>query len=303
MSKIKDLKSNPENQINIIDMISLVVPEGKSKYVETLLRIMKKTLNITDYVDKIREDLSVNYGISKEVLKDISDLQLIYYYRFFDSMFNQSDLKGFKKFCDFNERGLIEENDLSKYNNFEDILKELSIAELKSDMKELESQIKRIYEDNEWVTVRPLTYNASKKYGANTKWCTTAANQYSYFRKYATNGILLYMINKVNGTKVACYKSLIDNEFSFWNQVDTRIDSIESGLPIEVLKAIQDEVKFNPVSNRSYLTDEQTRKDDELNGYLEKKSLRSFIDELGNYRNGEAEPTEQVGVDVSEDEM
>lgn len=278
MSKIKDLKTNPENQINIIDMISLIVPDGKSKYVETLLRIMKNTSNISDYVHKIREELSVNYGLSKDTLKNISDWQIIYYYRFFDSMFNQSDLKSFKKFCEFNERGLIEENDLTKYNNFEYIVNQLSIAELKSDMKELESQIKRVYEDDTWLVVRPLTYHASKKYGANTKWCTTATNEYSYFRKYATNGILLYMINKVDGTKVACYKCILkyDIEFSFWNQVDSRIDSIESGLPIEVLKAIKDEVKSNPVSNRSYLTQEQIIKDDEINGYNDKKSIRSI---------------------------
>jgi hypothetical protein len=188
-------------------------------------------------------------------------------------MFNSSDIKGYYNFCEFNERGLIEQNDLSKYSSFDDIMTQLGVAELKADMKELESQVKKIYDGDEWLVVRPLTYHASTKYGANTKWCTTAANEYSYFRKYATNGILLYMINKVTGVKVACYKSLqiSDPEFSFWNQIDKRIDSLESGLPYEILQIIQNETLNNPISNRSYLTTEQIEKDDTLNGYGAKK--------------------------------
>ena len=43
MTKIKDLKNQPENNFNIIEILELVCPEGKIKYIETLLRVMKKT--------------------------------------------------------------------------------------------------------------------------------------------------------------------------------------------------------------------------------------------------------------------
>jgi hypothetical protein len=65
------------------------------------------------------------------------------------------------------------------------------------------------------------------------------------------------MINKVTGLKVACFKSLnSEPEFSFWNQVDTRIDSIESGLPLFIIDVIRDEVTNNPIPNISLLSNE-----------------------------------------------
>jgi hypothetical protein len=65
------------------------------------------------------------------------------------------------------------------------------------------------------------------------------------------------MINKVTGLKVACFKSLDgEPEFSFWNQVDTRIDSIESGLPLFIIDVIRDEVTNNPIPNISLLSNE-----------------------------------------------
>ena len=71
MSRIKDLKSDPEHIINVIDVLSIIVPLEKTVYIEMLLRIMKKT---NDY-DKANEDL-VNYfhetyGTSKEKLLKI----------------------------------------------------------------------------------------------------------------------------------------------------------------------------------------------------------------------------------------
>jgi hypothetical protein len=44
-------------------------------------------------------------------------------------------------------------------------------------------------------------------------------------------------------------------EFSFWNQTDIRIDSIESGLPLFIIDVIRDEVKSNPIPNISLLSD------------------------------------------------
>jgi hypothetical protein len=91
--------------------------------------------------------------------------------------------------------------------------------------KELEGQVIKEYEDDKWLVVRPLTFQASSKYGASTRWCTTYQKEKQYFEKYWQNGILVYFINKVTGYKFAGYKSLKDgNELSFWNAEDQRID-------------------------------------------------------------------------------
>ncbi len=43
MTKIKHLKNQPENNLNIIEILELVCPEGKTKYIETLLRNKRHT--------------------------------------------------------------------------------------------------------------------------------------------------------------------------------------------------------------------------------------------------------------------
>ena len=265
MTKIKDLKSQPENNLNIIEILELVCPEGKTKYIETLLRVMKKTKNFNNYITEIRDLLKNRLKVSDSKLDSFTDFQVFFMWRFLDTSFDINDLVEYQKFCEFNERGLIELNDLSRYSSFDEILSVTAIAELKSYEKELEKQIKVVYSDKEWSVIRPLTYHSSLKYGASTKWCTVSDKNPDYFLRYTKRGILLYMINKVTGLKVACFKSLdSEPEFSFWNQVDTRIDSLESGLPLFIIDVIRDEVTNSPITNMSLLSDEDRKTQENL---------------------------------------
>lgn len=246
MSRAKDLRNQEDNFINIYDVMSLFVFEKKHKYTETLLRIMKNTQNIDEHVNEIKKHLTTEFKISQTFLSSLSNLQLIFIYRFIDSMFNVEDLKKFQKFCEYNERNLIQQNDMSKYKNFDEVIKAVDMADLVVQEKEMEKQIKVIFKNDEWILLRPLTFAASKKYGSNTKWCTTFNDQ-SYFDRYTTNGVLIYCINKKTGYKVASYFSLDkkNHEFSFWNATDIRIDSMETELPNELLKLIFTENKSN----------------------------------------------------------
>ena len=265
MSKAKDLKTSPENNMNIYELLSMFSPEKKSKYTEMLIRVMKKTPSIDEHVKEIIERLNTEFQISKEELNEIPKLQLIFFYRILDTMFNFPDLKSFQKFCQYNERGLIKQNDISTYSSFEQILNSLSIAEIIANNKDLEKQIDIVFEDEEWLMVRPLTFASSKKYGANTKWCTTQETNPEYFVKYSSKGILIYCINKKNGYKVASFYSLDknDKEFSFWNQKDSRIDSLETELPAHLREKIGEMCKSkNARTNRFLLSDEERIKED-----------------------------------------
>ena len=268
MSKIKDLKLNPDNNLNIISILELFSPDGKSKYTDTLLRLMKSTPNIKDHIKEIKQYITSNFNfISGDSLSQFSDIQLLLVYRFLDSFFNVQDLQTYRKFCEYNERGLIIQNDLTKYKSFEEIMSSVSLAEMKVDMKEMESQIIKIHEDDEWLLLRPLTYASSKKYGSNTKWCTTQETNPEYFTKYTAKGVLIYCINKVNGYKVASFYSLDKNdpEFSYWNQKDSRIDSTDSELTLELIGFIRDYVKDSKVkTNRYMLSDDMRTKEDVL---------------------------------------
>jgi hypothetical protein len=228
---------------------------------------MKKTQNIKEHINEVKDRMITEFNFDEKKLDEIPILQLIFFYRIIDMMFNFSDLKSFQKFCEYNERGLIRQNDLSKYNSFEDILNSLNIAELNATSKDLEKQIKIVFEDDEWLLVRPLTYFASKKYGSNTKWCTTQENNTDYFDKYSSKGVLIYCINKKSGYKVASFNSLNveDSEFSFWNQKDNRIDSLETELTSDLIKIIFEESKNKSAkTNKFYLSNEERIKEEKL---------------------------------------
>lgn len=249
MSRAKQLKESSDNIINLYDVLLLFSPEGKSKYVETLLRIVKKTKNLNDHGNYVKNELIKEFNIDKTKLDNFSSLQLTMINHIVGELFNIEDLKTFQKFCDFNERGLIKQNDLSRYNTIEEIEESVTFAETIAQNKEMEKQIKIIYQDDEWLLLRPLTYQSSKKYGSNTKWCTTFENTDEYFIKYSKKGVLIYCINKLTGYKVASFYSLdeIDPEFSFWDQIDVRIDSLQTKLTLNLREIIFNECTADDV--------------------------------------------------------
>jgi hypothetical protein len=268
MSKIKELKTDTQNVLNLIDVLELFSPEKKSKYTDTLLRLMRKTSSLDEHILEIKTSLINKFDfIRMEDLNNFSDIQILLMFRFLDSFFNFEDLRSFRKFCEYNERGLISQNDLSKYKSFDDVLNQLSMAEMKVSTKQMESQIVKLMDTDEWLIVRPLTYLASKKYGSNTKWCTTSEGNPEYFIKYSSKGVLIYCINKVTGYKVASFYSLDKNdpEFSFWNQKDSRIDSLDTELTDEIRLLIQSVSKDKKAkTNRFLLSDEQRVIEDKL---------------------------------------
>ena len=156
-------------------------------------------------------------------------------YKFLD-FFNKYDLEIFQEFQEYNERGLIPNNDVTSYKDISEIYHSVSIASMKKYEKELEKQIFTEFEDEIWLIIRPLTHQASSKYGASTKWCTTSKNEPEYFEKYWRDGVLVYFINKSTGYKFAGYKSILGDEpLSFWNAEDKRIDYLDVDADIYLL--------------------------------------------------------------------
>ena len=291
MSKIRDLKTNPENNINIVNIIELFSPDAKSKYTDLLLRLMKNTPNLKEHISEIRGVVSKEYDfIPLTKLDEFSDLQLMLIWKFIDGFFESKDLQSFRKFCELNERGLVVQNDLSKYATLEEVMASLSIAEMSLDAKLLEKQTKIVYEDDEWLLDRPLTYESSKKYGANTKWCTTQNDNPEYFLKYSSKGVLIYCINKKTGYKVASFNSLDKNdpEFSFWNQKDSRIDSLQTELTDELRVIIKNESTIKAYTNRYLLSDDERTKEDKNHN---KSSLKSMV----RYSEDQPEPVRTEG--------
>lgn len=75
------------------------------------------------------------------------------------------------------------ENDI---NNLEDLVIEKRVE--RSDREEL-------YRDDDFIVVRPLTHEASRKYGCDTNWCTSVERE-SFWEEHTKNGIVIYVINR-----------------------------------------------------------------------------------------------------------
>ena len=63
-----------------------------------------------------------------------------------------------------------------------------------------EQALEKVYEDGEWVVYIPHTYEASRKIGGDTNWCTASSDD-RYFNMYTKEGPLYVNIRKSDGAK------------------------------------------------------------------------------------------------------
>jgi hypothetical protein len=234
----------------------MMSPNQTNKYIEMLIKLDKIKPQYSEVSRLEIIEHMVGWGLDYNYLEtlDLESLRMLLNNASY--LMNDSKIKSFTKFASFIERKLIENNDVTTYSSWDEIEQAVALAELKLIDKETAKQIKKVYEDDEWLSLRPLSLEASMKYGANTKWCTTT-NTGQYYARYASRGILIYNINKKTGYKVACFKNLdlnFDSEFSWWDVTDRRIEALDSEAPSSVLEAIRNEIKTTTVSNQLLMT-------------------------------------------------
>ena len=94
------------------------------------------------------------------------------------------------------------------------------------------SDAKKLYEDSYILIVKPLTYEASCKYGSGTRWGTTMANTPNYFKQYTSgdNQSLYYVILKKFDRNNKFYKIAIHkkpSEETWYDSTDERMTERE----------------------------------------------------------------------------
>ena len=104
---------------------------------------------------------------------------------------------------------MITQNDLSKFKTFEDLQNQISLAELKMLDKDMEKQTIKLFENSEWLAIKPMSFLASKKYGSNTKWCTTQETNPEYFIKYTSEKVAELLATKVRETPASNIKAIV----------------------------------------------------------------------------------------------
>lgn len=148
----------------------------------------------------------------------------------------------------------LEVKDINKY----DIYKLVSVIDKhretsKSQQKKSfdTSGAKKLFEDKNILIVKPLTYEASCKYGAGTRWCTTMAGQPSYFESHTKEDQgLYYIILKNFNRDNKFYKIAIHmtpNVETWYDSTDERMSDREKevfnlGAP-KVIETIREDFK------------------------------------------------------------
>lgn len=262
MGKIDELKKqNPNFIINIIDIINDIY--GKSKYTEMVINLIKnkynKRNNDNNYSDIYRE-LVREYNISPDKLITKNYFDLINMIKVLNEYVGYNESKTIEKFIELNEKNLITQKDLTTYKTIEELELQISLSDLKIVDKELEKQVLKLMETDEWLVLKPLSYQASVKYGSGTKWCTSSKNESEYYFRYSKRGILIYCINKKTGDKVAGFKNLdlsYEKETSFWTIIDLRTDSIDCDLPEDVMNIFKEEFKNTKKTNWELLSEDE----------------------------------------------
>lgn len=115
----------------------------------------------------------------------------------------------------------------------------------------------KIYEDNRYLVVSPLTHKASCQYGAHSNWCVSTSNV-TYYNRYTSDGILVFVIDnkstnpkkpEANSYKFAIYLKYEDYlnpyNWQFFDMEDAEVSSalIISFLPNTILQKIEKYVK------------------------------------------------------------
>lgn len=289
MNRIEELKKhNPYYGKSLIDMLSYVLE--KPKYVEMAIRMTKDKQSKLGYYRDLQDTLVRQFGMSQEKVDALSRYEVDLTFIALENI-GRENVSNLIKFADYNERKLIAQNDVSTYANFADLENQLSLAELRLVDKELQKQTHTLLDTEEWLMLKPLSFEASLKYGAGTRWCTAMKNDSEYFARYAKRGILIYTINKVTGHKVAAFKNLnpdYDRETSFWNAQDARIDSMETDLPSNVLDIIRFEFATAKLSNWELMPQEaKSRFEPQLKSYANEpvamqQEERNLVDAIHN---------------------
>jgi len=258
MSRLDTIKQQfPELNISFIDIFAKLDNTKSYKYLPILCKLFGNRFNIKYYSnsssDRIQHMVDLTRHLSSFGIdsSDLSSNEIITISTFVEH-FNLHDLEIFQEFRNYMERGFLDNKDVTSYQTIGDISHAVSLASIKVNKKEMEGQVHVEYEDDQWLILRPLTFESSSKYGAGAKWCTTYKREKSYFERYWRNGALIYFNNKKTGYKFAAFKGIYDDkEISFWSASDHRTEFLNLELEDYMLPVVKSIFKTEK-SNRDF---------------------------------------------------
>lgn len=251
-----------DNSINLVDIAKYIDPTKNKVLIDLITNKIIETSILAP--ERISENISnISHLVSPDVLKDQTTMDNISNNILLTSVLeivhkligddNIYCLNRFKKYWDENKVS----HNMQNYQSFDDIVKVVYTLDMEVFKKNNSKAIQRIYEDDKWAVIMPLSYEAAKVYGYGTKWCTSAANNTDSFFRYTKRGILIYIINKKDNEKFAYYKrkdermGIGESISQIFNQQDLSFDSIDLPLDHHILLSIKDFLRTAPYKSNS----------------------------------------------------
>lgn len=216
MSKIDKLKEqHPNLNVSIIDLLAKIDPSNTNKYLQFLINRLKGEYDYNE-----GDDIGL-YLITEILGPDKVEL-----------------LNEFDKHCNANR---VKKNDISQYKSWDEMLDSVNDAEEILKQKELEKQVIKLLDNDEYCVVIPLSHEASKIYGSNTKWCTT---QESHWLNYIDKYKLIYIIDRINNDKYAVsIKQGYSSKIQGWLADDKEVSPLTLPISFDVINIIISEIK------------------------------------------------------------
>lgn len=313
MSRKEIKKQNKELELHIIDIISKFDPSGTGKYTKFLVDLLKSEfkkeekerakylgrgrLRTVTNRDDLLDGFKIPVGANSLESTLIQYLEEIYGHQNIETLFIFNEhLK--------NNRISEGKRDINNYKNWEELSKEVSLSTIKYRQKQLEKEVLTVFDSSEWLVIRPLTFESSLTYGSGTKWCTASRNNREYFYRYSRNGVLCYVISKIDGDKFGVFYDIEAKDFSIWDAPDRRIDSLETSIPRDLMVKIFNYMKSDK-NNVSYFSEEERKKCNDYEDKLEQPVVMMDMDVEIPTENIENElipmPDEEYDADISND--
>lgn len=266
MSRLDRLKEqNPELNISLIDMFAKLDPTDSYKYLEFIIKHLK-----TYYIDDMASDIALNMGIH---------------------LFGSKHIETLNEFEKHSQANRIENKDISSYKDIDYMAIQVKKAEEIAKQKELEKQVVKLYSDDKYLVIIPLTKESNKMYGANTKWCTTMETG-GYWERYFKSHKVIIFIDKVRNKKFALSKEEETNKIQVWNEMDNEVSVFECNLPSNVYEVIRNSFEKVETTEDVYYQrhpeEKNTWYDTEKSGYLQDYrtyySMEEYEEMLNNHR-------------------
>ena len=266
-------------------------PSATKKYSEWAI---KKFIDIggkfslqhtTDEISKVVKNYhSIVDRLSKEKVEKIIDGDES------DNTFNSEDSKNkvLKSPKDINSFETLYE--LQKFLTLYDKFQFLSDQEEKS-----KKESEKLYEDDRFLIIRPLSHTSSCYYGANTKWCTTTRDNEDYFNRYTSKGKLYYIIDKKSSDRTYGKMALLVPFGNGTPEVYNQQDGGERyAFLLERFSPIKDEIQKLTDKGDDYETLKKVKSNPKLSMYESLNSdffdrfdgenvILNFSDELTNF--------------------